>query len=112
MDKPAIWVWAVVVGGLVGCGLLAYAPLAVPGVDSIIFHKLFWAAVYAHMIEAAVVGVLAKRSGLPALGWAVRVVFLGSFGIQAYLKSQGSKRNAIVPGFSLFFAVLVLLWLV
>ena len=112
MDKPPVWMWVFVVGGVVLCGVLAYTPIGVPGVEPLVFHKLFWAAVYAHLIDAVVVAVMAQRAGVAPFPWAIQTAFLGSFSIQSFLKSQGSERNAVLPGFSLFFAVLVLLWLV
>ena len=112
MQKPPLKVWALILGGLAIAGLLAYAPIGIPGVDSIVFYKLFWAGVYAHVIEAIIVAVMAQRAGAPVLPWFGQTLALGGASMQAFLASQGSDKKVLPMAVGGFLAIFAVLWFV
>ena len=112
MEKQPLKIWALILGGLAIAGVLAYAPIGIPGVDSKLFYKLFWAGVYSHLIQAVIVAVKAQKAGAPAGPWFVQTLALGGPSTQAFLKSQGSEKNVMPLAIGGFVAIFALLWFV
>ena len=112
MEKQAMKIWVLILGGLSIAGLLAYAPIGIPGVDSKLFYKVFWAGVYSHLIQAAIVAAMAQKAGAPVVPWFGQTLALGGFSTQAFMKSQGSEKNIMPLAIGAFIAILAILWLV
>jgi hypothetical protein len=112
MEKLPPKTWFLVLGGLVIVGLLAYAPIGIPGIESLIFYKIFWAALYTHIGEAVVVAVLAQRAGQAVAPWFGQTLALGYSSTQAFFTAQGSDKKVLLPCLGGFAVVLALLFFI
>lgn len=112
MKKQPLKIWVLGLGGMAIVAVLAYAPVGIPGVESLIFYKIFWAALYTHIGEAVVVAILAQRAGQAVAPWFAQTLALGYPSTQAFFSAQGSDKKVLMPCLGAFAVLLALLWFI